>query len=57
MYFIDHKIKVTRVMGYRLPRIVLRTLCSNQYSGHPGVMEVCYVLWSPFKKPFRHWVL
>ncbi len=57
MFIIDRKTSVRRVFGKGwLPQIVLSTVCSNQYSGHSGVMEVGYVLWSPFKGVSRHWV-
>lgn len=37
------------------PKIILSQLISNGHDQFTCV--VAYVLWSPFKGPYRHWVL
>ena len=56
MYYIDHKIQIKKLCGYRLPRIVLSTLYSDNWEC-PGYLDISYVIWSPFKlyryRPFQ----
>jgi hypothetical protein len=48
MYYIDRKIQIKKLCGYRLPRIVLSTLYSDNWEC-PGYLDISYVIWSPFK--------